>query len=966
MVPIHAGGPGAQPDGEGVGAGEPPYRGLFEHMAEGCAWCRMLYEGGEPADFVYLAVNAAFESLTGLAGVVGRRVTEVIPGIRERDPEVLALYGRVARTGVPERTEVHVASLGHWFSVSAYCTSPEHFVAVFDVISERKRVEAELRRSQERMHLALEAAHSGIWEWDLATDAYLWSDELWALFGLEPGSRKPSFETWLELVHPDSRAGVAASIKASVAACADLDVEWRTALPERSERWMMARGRPQRDARGRVTRYLGVTTDITQHKQVEDALRHSEDALRASEAELRTVVENSRDGIDLLDLATGRYVFMSPAQVELTGFSREELNQIGAEEALERVHPDDRHISLEQQRQIASGTDDIRRAEYRWKVKSGEYRWFSDSRGLVRDPAGRPVAMVGIRRDITEARRAEAALRESELENRERTAELEAANRTLRTIRSCTEELVRATSEEGLLRGVCRVLQEQGGYRFAWMAPAEDAPAATGDGTRVGTGLARPTSGGGMAARCLRSGMVCARRDFASDPELRRWRREASSFGYGACAALPLRTNGRVFGALTLYAESPDAFGPAQVGLLTGLAEDLALGLTVLRAREEVDRLRAVAERRSTQLRSLSRELNLAEQREKQRLSQLLHDGLQQQLVGAKFRIGALERSCGAHLRPVVEELNELICESLESSRSLAYELSPPVLTRSGLLPALEWLSGWMKSRHGLKVRFQARCEPPPVPEDTAILLYQATRELLFNVVKHAKVGTATLEVAREGPELHIRVCDRGRGFDPDQLQAVGGAFGGLGLPSIRERLDSLGGRLEMDAAPRHGSRFTLVAPLPASGEQEAAPAPERKRAKTGGRTRRPRTSKIRILLVDDHVVMRKGLAELLRAQPDLEVVAEASDGESALALAAKARPEVVLMDMNLPGISGLRATELLRREQPAVRVIGLSMLSASERADAMLEAGAVAYCSKDSPPDSLIATIRSCVRSAV
>jgi PAS domain S-box-containing protein len=142
--------------------------------------------------------------------------------------------------------------------------------------------------------------------------------------------------------------------------------------------------------------------------------KRAEETLQKSEELLRTVIENSRDGINMLDLRTGRYILMSPSQVALTGFTAEEINNISAEEAYDRVYPADRKISVAQQKLIASGYDTPYAVEYRWKVKSGEYRWFSDSRKLVRDSEGRPIAMVGISRDITEHKRAEEALRRSE------------------------------------------------------------------------------------------------------------------------------------------------------------------------------------------------------------------------------------------------------------------------------------------------------------------------------------------------------------------------------------------------------------------------------------------------------------------------------------------------------------------------------------------------------------------------
>ncbi|MBI5341917.1 MAG: response regulator [Deltaproteobacteria bacterium] len=122
---------------------EERYHRLFEHMQEGMAYCKVIFENGEARDFVYLSVNRAFETLTGLKEVIGKRVSEVITGIRDADPGLLETYGRVARTGHPEKFEVFVAALQQWFSISAYCPEPGHFVAVFDVVTERKRVEAE-------------------------------------------------------------------------------------------------------------------------------------------------------------------------------------------------------------------------------------------------------------------------------------------------------------------------------------------------------------------------------------------------------------------------------------------------------------------------------------------------------------------------------------------------------------------------------------------------------------------------------------------------------------------------------------------------------------------------------------------------------------------------------------------------------------------------------------------------------
>ena len=131
-----------------ISENEAKFRRLFENMIEGFAYCQAIFEEGRAADFIYLDVNPAFEALTGLRGVVGKRVTEVIPGIRESDPELFEVYGRVASGGKPERFEMFIEALGEWYSVSVYSPASGYFVAVFDVITERKEAEEALRESE--------------------------------------------------------------------------------------------------------------------------------------------------------------------------------------------------------------------------------------------------------------------------------------------------------------------------------------------------------------------------------------------------------------------------------------------------------------------------------------------------------------------------------------------------------------------------------------------------------------------------------------------------------------------------------------------------------------------------------------------------------------------------------------------------------------------------------------------------
>lgn len=369
---------------------------------------------------------------------------------------------------------------------------------------------------------------------------------------------------------------------------------------------------------------------------------------------------------------------------------------------------------------------------------------------------------------------------------------------------------------------------------------------------------------------------------------------------------------------------------------------------------------------RSDQLQLLAAQLTLAEQRERQRLAQVLHDGLQQILVAAKFRLALVDRSQDA--RQTAVEVADLIDNAIETSRSLTAELSPPILHQGGLVPALEWLVRWMHEKHGMRVSLLVSTRIQPAPEEVTVLLFQATRELLFNVVKHAGVKEASVVVIQREGRIEIAVSDEGAGFDPSQLRAQGGSAGGIGLFSICERLSLLGGKMEIDSAPGRGSRFRLVAPESAPEAEASQPLPERQPrvSVVMSPQREPETpgagKRIRVLLVDDHVVMRQGLAGLLRVTPDLEIVGEASDGEAAVNLARQIRPDVVLMDISMPGMDGIQATRIIHTEMPEVRVIGLSMFEEGEQATAMRQAGAYGFQTKSGPSDALIAAIRSCV----
>jgi len=176
---------------------------LFENMIEGYSHCQMIYEGGVPTDFTYLDVNPAFGKLTGLKNVTGKRATEVIPGLHGSNPELFEIYGRVALGGQPERFETFVAALNHWYAVSVYSPKKEHFVTVFDLITERKRAEEALQKKNQFIQTILDHAPIGF-AVNTTNDGVIQyvNPRFEEIYGVPHGALH-SVENFFELVYPD-------------------------------------------------------------------------------------------------------------------------------------------------------------------------------------------------------------------------------------------------------------------------------------------------------------------------------------------------------------------------------------------------------------------------------------------------------------------------------------------------------------------------------------------------------------------------------------------------------------------------------------------------------------------------------------------------------------------------------------------------------------------------------------------
>ena len=259
----------------------------------------------------------------------------------------------------------------------------------------------------------------------------------------------------------------------------------------------------------------------------------------------------------------------------------------------------------------------------------------------------------------------------------------------------------------------------------------------------------------------------------------------------------------------------PDGAFAGVVGTSVDISERKA-------AEEALQNSHRELERRAEQLGRLTSALTLAEQRERERLAKVLHDHLQQLLVGAVLGIERVRRKlAGSSESPGVHEaitgVKDVLEAAIDSSRTLVGNLGPPVLQEGSLADALEWLARTIQANHGLTVDLSMQRDVSPRRADVRIVVFESVREALFNVVKHANCDRAQVELGPGEPgRLRLVVRDQGVGFDTGRL-ARGETDGtGFGILAMRERLRALGGSCEIESSPGQGTRVILTAPLDA------------------------------------------------------------------------------------------------------------------------------------------------------
>jgi signal transduction histidine kinase len=230
---------------------------------------------------------------------------------------------------------------------------------------------------------------------------------------------------------------------------------------------------------------------------------------------------------------------------------------------------------------------------------------------------------------------------------------------------------------------------------------------------------------------------------------------------------------------------------------------------------QRVAKRTAEAVEQAQKLRLLSAELSLAEETERRRIAEMLHEDLQQLLVAARMQLAALCRTEDAARRePIAREIADVLERSFKLTRSLSVELAPPVLYEHGLAAALEWLAAETRKNYNVEVIVETDSLANPKAADVRIFLFRAVRELLLNSLKHAGGSALHITMQHRRPDkVRIIVADDGPGFDPTSLDNRRTDSQTVGLLNIRERVSNFGGEFHINSGPKRGTRITLSLP---------------------------------------------------------------------------------------------------------------------------------------------------------
>ncbi len=371
-----------------------------------------------------------------------------------------------------------------------------------------------------------------------------------------------------------------------------------------------------------------------------------------------------------------------------------------------------------------------------------------------------------------------------------------------------------------------------------------------------------------------------------------------------------------------------------------------------------------------TSLRQLSARLLQLQDEERRRIARDLHDVTGQKIAVLSMsldRLGRLVASEGAEVDETLEESRDVLRKIGEEIRTLSYLLHPPLLDESGLASAVRWYAEGFQKRSGIHLVVDIPPGLGRLSTEVETALFRVVQESLTNVHRYSGSPNAEIRIFAKDGQVHLEVVDHGRGIEagaaPVLIEGIGSL--GVGIPGMRERLRQLGGQLEVDFG-RNGTQVIAVVPmrkpevsnadLAEYGAADSDNGPGTVDSKPATRT----DARRRILIADDHEVMRRGVRGLLESHSEWAVCGEAFEGKEAVVKSRELRPDLIIMDINMPGLTGIAAAQQIRREDPTAKILFFTVHESAQTVREVINAGAQGYVAKSRAGHDLVDAVRN------
>lgn len=532
---------------------------------DGLEVCRRIKSRPELADvFVVIISSARGESDEQAEGLEAGADGYIVRPISDREllarVEAFIRILRLKRSLREQAAELKKSNEDARRTQIASLNLMEDAVAARD---QAERANQALRKSEERLRLALIAAKQGIYDLNVQTGEAVVTPEYAVMLGYDPATFHETNAAWRERLHPDDAATMAHAYEDYVAGhTLEYRAEFRQRMKSGEWKWILSVGRMMEyDQAGRPLRMVGTHTDIDERKR--------------NEERFTTLFQASPVPTAFTIVATGQLLEVNPAICEFFGWERDQVLGKTVYELDAWCEPEKRRALIEKLRQRGS----VQAAAVRLQHRSGEGRMVLMSMKLLDVPGINEPTLVVMFTDMSE--REAAAQRQATLQ------------RTIRTILEANSLIVRATSEERLLQDFCDQMVRQTNHRLIWIGFVDEQTKAVRITAKAGPAMTYldgiqisaddSPSGKGPSGTCLRTGQPVSSPSLAEDPNFELWRERANQAGLASSISLPLRVDGRVIGAFTLYSSTPGRFDQEETRLLAALADDLSFAIGVLR-----------------------------------------------------------------------------------------------------------------------------------------------------------------------------------------------------------------------------------------------------------------------------------------------------------------------------------------------------------------------------------------------